>query len=133
MSLLAAAVLAAQASAARARIEELFAAFNRHDVAALSALYVADARLTSSDFCTPRTARDVPRTYGALFEAFPDIRDELDTIIIEGDRAAVRFVSHSETPGRAFRLTLVTLFEFKNGKIAADETVFDNAGRPCEP
>ena len=132
MSLLLAAGLAAELNP-RAQIDALFAAFNRHDLAALQSLYLADARLTSSDFCAPRTARDVPRTYGALFATFPDIRDEVDTVIIEGSRAAVRFVSHSEVPGRAFRLTLVTLFEFKSGKIAADETTFDPGGRACEP
>ena len=42
-----------------------------------------------------------------MFRAFPDIRDDVDTIIIKGDRAAVRFVSSSRAlGGRAGRLRL---------------------------
>jgi hypothetical protein len=82
-------------------IDKLFDSFNRHDVAALQSLYAPNARLTSSDFCKPRTGADVARTYGALFRGFPGIRDDVDTIIIAGDRAAVRFVSSIRTPGKA--------------------------------
>jgi ketosteroid isomerase-like protein len=113
-------------------IDQLFDAFNRHDVAALQALYAPNARLTSSDFCKPRTGTDVGRTYGAMFRAFPDIRDDVDTIIIDGDRAAVRFVSSSHTPGGKFRLKLMTFFRFRGGRIVEDDTVFDTSGRACE-
>jgi ketosteroid isomerase-like protein len=113
-------------------IDQLFDAFNRHDVAALQALYAPNARLTSSDFCKPRTGTDVGRTYGAMFRAFPDIRDDVDTIIIDGDRAAIRFVSSSRTPGGSFRVKLMTFFRFSGGRIVEDDTVFDTSGRACE-
>lgn len=113
-------------------IDQLFDAFNRHAVAALQALYAPNARLTSSDFCKPRTGADVGRTYGAMFRAFPDIRDEVDTIVIDGDRAAVRFVSSSHAPGGTFRLKLMTFFRFDGGRIIEDDTVFDTSGRACE-
>ena len=113
-------------------VHKLFASFNRHDAAALQALYVPNARLTSSDFCNPRTGADVARTYEALFRAFPDIRDDVETIVIEGDRAAVRFVSSSHTLGRNFRLNLVTFFRISDGRIIEDDTIFDTGGRACE-
>jgi ketosteroid isomerase-like protein len=113
-------------------IDKLFDSFNRHDVAALQALYAPNARLTSSDFCKPRTGADVSRTYGAMFRAFPDIRDDVETIIIERDRAAVRFVSSSRAPGGGFRVSLITIFRFSDGKIVEDDTVFDTGGRACE-
>jgi predicted SnoaL-like aldol condensation-catalyzing enzyme len=113
-------------------ISKLFDSFNRHDVSALQALYAPNARLTSSDFCKPRTGTDVGRTYGAMFRAFPDIRDDVDAIIIDGDRAAVRFVSSSNTPGGNFRLVLMTFFRFSGGRIIEDDTVFDTSGRACE-
>src|SRR3984957_15567474 len=87
-------------SASGGIIDKLFDSFNRHDTAALQALYAPNAHLTSSDFCRPRTGADVTRTYEALFRAFPDIRDDVETIIIEGDRVAVRFVSSSLMPGK---------------------------------
>ena len=119
-------------SAPGAIIDRLFDSFNRHDVAALQALYAPNARLTSSDFCKPRTGVDVARTYGALFRAFPDIRDDVDAIIIEGDRAAVRFVSSIRTPGGGFPLKLTTFFRFSGGRIIEDDTIFDTSGRACE-
>jgi hypothetical protein len=112
-------------------IGKLFDSFNRHDVAALQAMYAPDARLTSSDFCKPRTGSDVTRTYGAIFRTFPDIRDDVD-IIIKGDRAAVRFVSSSRALGEGFRLKLMTIFRFSRGRIIEDDTIFDTGGRACE-
>jgi len=119
-------------SAPGAIIDKLFDSFNRHDVAALRALYAPNARLSSSDFCKPRTGADVTRTYAAMFRAFPDIRDVVDTIIIKGDRAAVRFVSSSRAPGGGFRLKLMTIFRFSGGRIIEDDTIFDTGGRACE-
>jgi ketosteroid isomerase-like protein len=113
-------------------IDKLFDSFNRHDVPALQALYAPNARLTSSDFCKPRTGADVTRTYGAMFRAFPDIRDDVETIIIEGDRAAVRFLSSSRTPGGGFRLKLMTFFRFSGSRIIEDDTIFDAGGRACD-
>jgi ketosteroid isomerase-like protein len=125
--------LASSAATPRALIDHLFAAFNRHDAGALQALYAPEAVLTSSDFCQPRTGRDVTRTYSALFRSFPDIQDRIVTVVIEGDRAAVRFVSSSNLQSRAFRMQLVTLLRFKHGRIIEDDTLFDTGGRPCEP
>lgn len=119
-------------STPRAIIEKLFDSFNRHDVAALQALYTENARLTSSDFCSPRTGADVARTYAALFRAFPDIRDDLQTIVIQGDRAAVRFISSSHVPAGDFHLKLMTFFRFSAGRIIEDDTVFDTRGRACD-
>lgn len=113
-------------------IYKLFDSFNRHDVAALQAMYAPNARLTSSDFCKPRSGVDVTRTYAAMFRAFPDIRDDVDTIIIQGDRAAVRFVSSSRAPGGGIRLNLMTIFRFSDGQVIEDDTIFDTGGRACE-
>lgn len=120
------------AASPAALIDRLFAAFNRHDVLALQALYAPDARLTSSDFCSPRRETDVTRTYGALFRSFPDIHDRVDTVVLSEDRAAVRFTSTSNVHERAFRLKLVTFFRFRDGKIVEDDTIFNTKGRKCE-
>ena len=116
----------------RAVVEELFRAFNRHDVSALQALYAPDARLTSSDFCKARTGADVTRTYEALFRVFPDIRDEVISIVVDGDQAAVRFRISSVTEGNEIHFELMTFFRFRDGRIVEDATIFDTRGRPCE-
>ena len=113
-------------------VEELFRAFNRHDVSALQALYVPDARLTSSDFCKARTGADVTRTYTALFREYPDIRDEVISIVVDGDQAAVRFMTSSDNEGKEFHFELMTFFRFRDGRIVDDATIFDTTGRPCE-
>lgn len=115
----------------RSIVEELFRAFNRHDVSALQALYVHDARLTSSDFCKPRTGADVTRTYTALFREYPDIRDEVISIVVDGDQAAVRFMTSSGTDRKEY-FELMTFFRFRDGLIVEDATIFDTKGRPCE-
>ena len=94
-------------------------------------MYAPNARLASPDFCKPRTGADVTRTYEAIFRAFPDIRDDVHTIIIDGDRAAVRFVSSSRVAG-GMRLKLMTFFRFGDGRIIEDDTIFDTGGRACE-
>ena len=114
-------------------IDKLFSAFNSHDAQALQQLYDPKARLTSSDFCKPRNGYDVVRTYKAIFMAFPDIRDDIDTVVIDKDRAAVRFMSSGGQGSSAFRFEFMTFFRFSGGRIVEDHTVFDTHGRPCEP
>jgi ketosteroid isomerase-like protein len=116
----------------RTVVEELFRAFNRHDVVAMRALYTSDARLTSSDFCKARTGADVTRTYAALFRAVPDIRDDVISIVVDGDQASVRFMASSATEGNEFHFELMTFFRFRDGRIVEDDTIFDTKGRPCE-
>jgi predicted ester cyclase len=120
------------ASSSLTIINKLFNAFNQHDTAALQALYSPNAQLTSSGFCKARTGADVARTYAAIFRDIPDIQDEVDSIVIQGDRAAARFVSSGHTPEGEVRLKLVTFFRFKHGRIIEDDTVFDAGGRACE-
>jgi len=115
----------------RSVVEELFRAFNRHDVSALQALYAPDARLASSDFCKERTGADVTRTYAALFRDYPDIRDEVISIVVDGDQAAVRFMTSIGTD-REQSFELMTFFRFRDGRIVEDTTIFDTEGRPCE-
>ena len=59
-------------------IRSLFAAFNRHDVEGLAALYAPDAYLMSSDFSAPRGGpTGVRKTYSELFSQLPQVHDEV--------------------------------------------------------
>lgn len=116
---------------AEAIILDMFSAFNHHDPAAMEQMYAADARLTSSDFCHPRGRSDVKRTYAALFTAFPDIHDDVKDMVSQGDRVAVRFVATSKSGGLS--LTIHTFLRVRDGRIVEDDSIFDTAGRPCEP
>jgi len=94
-------------------------------------LYSDDAELKSSDFCSPRRGRnDVRRTYKELFDNFPDLRDDVQILVVQDDRVAVRFVSSSAIHG-PFKVEIATFLTVRNGQIVSDESVFDTAGRPC--
>jgi ketosteroid isomerase-like protein len=112
-------------------VQAMFAAFNRHDAAAMKLMYSEDARLTSSDFCHARGRSDVTRTYEALFQAFPDIHDDVATIVTQGDRVAVRFTASSKRGGMS--MTIHTFLRVRDGRIVEDDSVFDAGGRACEP
>jgi uncharacterized protein (TIGR02246 family) len=116
---------------AREVVKAMLEAFNRHDATAMARLYARDARLTSSDFCSPRGQADIERTYRALFEAFPDIRDDVSTIVAEGEHVAVRFTAVSKTG--PLQLPIQTMLTVRDGLITEDHSVFDTGGRPCAP
>ena len=133
LNALLAVVILTSAPAPHTVVERLFEAFNRHDTAALQALYAPGARLTSSDFCHPRTAADVPRTYTGIFRAFPNIHDRITAGVFDGDQAAVRFISTGTGAMGRLHQEFITYFRFRNGRIIEDDTVFDTKGRACDP
>jgi predicted ester cyclase len=112
----------------------MFDAFNRHDAAAMAQLYANDARLASSDFCAVRNGpTEVLRTYRELFAAFPDIRDEIDQVVVEGDHVAVRFVARSGQGSSALAMPIATFLTVQQGLIQSDQSTFDTGGRACTP
>jgi ketosteroid isomerase-like protein len=115
----------------KAVVHAMFESFNQHDARAMQALYAEDARLTSSDFCGPRGKQDIPRTYETLFRTFPDVQDSIETVVVERDMVAVKFVASS--PTGKWRLTIHTFLKIKDGLIVSDDSVFDNGGRDCQP
>jgi predicted SnoaL-like aldol condensation-catalyzing enzyme len=112
-------------------VRKMFEAFNRHDASAMERLYAPEAHLSSSDFCKPRGRTDIQRTYGALFKAYPDIRDEIEALVAQGDTVAVRFTAFSHAGN--LKLTIQTFLRIRDGLIVSDDSVFDAAGRPCDP
>ena len=115
-------------------LERLFDAFNRHDATAMAGLYAKDARLVSSDFCGLRVGRaEVMRTYRELFSAFPDIHDDVEQMVVEGDRVAVHFVARSGQGSSPLQLPISTFLTVRHGLIQSDESTFDTGGRPCTP
>ena len=124
---------AATAPSSRQVVQAMFDAFNRHDAAAMAALYSATAHLTSSDFCTPRGKKDVERTYASLFDAFPDIRDDIDSMLASGDRVAVRFTARGRSGSTVMALRIITFLTVRDGRIIEDDSVFDTRGEPCRP
>ena len=81
----------------------------------------------SSDFSEPRHGPDgVRKTYSELFSQLPQIHDEVKTLIVRGDAAAVEFVSTWAAKGNmpAGKLAIATFFKFKERKIISDISYF---------
>lgn len=128
IALMFAATLSADDPASRDTALAVFDAFNRRDLAAMEALYARDAVLTSSDFCAPRGRADIRRTFQVLFDAFPDVRDEIGKVVAEDGLVAVQFTAKAS----GLELPIVTIFTIRDGLIVRDETVFDTGGAPCQ-
>ncbi|ULU23987.1 nuclear transport factor 2 family protein [Dyella terrae] len=112
----------------------MFGAFNRHDADGLAHLYASDAQLASSDFCHPRRGRaEVARSYRELFAEFPDVHDEIEQMVAQDDRVAVRFVARSSEGVRSLNLPISTFLVVRQGEIRSDVSTFDTGGRPCTP
>ena len=113
-------------------VESMFAAFNRHDVEAMAALYSDDAFIDSPDFDAPKRGQQAIREiYTKYFRQTPDIRDDVKSIVACGDKVFVEFVSSGtiENPpsyappqmkGKKFAVKMVSVLEIKNGKIVRD-------------
>lgn len=84
------------------------------------------------------TGRDAPRAMTEMMRsAFPDMRAEVDDIIEEGDKLAVRgrFLGTHEgefmgipATGRSFEVNVMDVLQFEGGKVVAHWGVTDTAG-----
>lgn len=123
-----------QRGSAKAVVEQRFDAVRQHDVGAVVMLYSSNAVETSPAFCHERLGRDgVRRTYAELFKAYPNITDDVITMIVDGDRVAVQFVARVRKPDGSFlfEVPLANFLTVQHGLITRDETYFDTKGRPC--
>ena len=115
-------------TAAGKLVEARFATFNRHDLDGIARLYAADAVLTSPGFCAPRKGEDgVRRSYADLFKSYPDISDDNVSYVAEGDRIAVRYVTHV---GK-YAVPIASFLTVRDGLIAEDDAYFDAHGQTC--
>jgi ketosteroid isomerase-like protein len=125
---------ASHAMGSQAIITARFAAINRHDIDAAVALYAADATLTASDFCAPRHGRaDVERTLRGIFQLVNDLNADVESMVTQGDRVAVRFVVRGNVGGHPIAIPIMDFYTVRDGLIVADDGIFDTGGRPCSP
>ena len=114
-------------------------ALNRHDVAALTAMYAEDAMLESPMLETVRGREAIALSFERLFTLFPDYsitsRDPL--FISEGDRAA-EFTTVTGTlrgpllgmapTGQPIEYQAARLFTFRGELIAHEQRIYDFGG-----
>jgi ketosteroid isomerase-like protein len=113
-------------------VEARFDMFNRHDLNGLVALYAPDAVLTSPGFCQNRIGlAGARRAYSELFQAVPDIQDQVTAVVIDDHHIAVQFVARSTRPGAAFEVHIGNFLTLENGLITRDDAYYDAKGRAC--
>jgi hypothetical protein len=126
--------ISASEPSARTIVEKRIAAVARHDLDAIVALYAADAIETSPGFCSNRTGTEgVRRTYGELFQLYPNITDDVVAYVVDGQHVAVQFVARVRKAdgSLAFEVPIANFLTVEHGRITRDDTYFDTKGRPC--
>jgi steroid delta-isomerase-like uncharacterized protein len=112
-------------------------AFVRRDLDALAELYAEEA-VIESPLAGTLSGRDAfALAHSAIFSAFPDIVNTFEPPLVGDDRAALMTESVGTNTGslmglsptgRAFRLRLVFLLDFRDGRIVRDRRIYDFTG-----
>ena len=102
-----------------------FAAFNRHDAAAIERLYAPDAVLRDPDHRMLRGNKPIAATYRSLFRHVPDVHDRLLHVDVAGRRVYVEFISTGSSGGKTFHLPILSVLTVEGGRIVEDSTYFD--------
>jgi ketosteroid isomerase-like protein len=105
-----------------------FAAFDRHDTAAIQAIYADEAVLHSPDYPNLVGNAQIAATYRRLFEAIPDAKDELRSLDRSGDKVYAQFIltGHWKTaPDQAVKVRILSVYTLQGGHIVEDVTYYD--------
>lgn len=111
----------------QAFVEDMFAAFNAHDVERLKTFYADDAIVYAPESCEPTIGRDaIGASYAEMFAHISDVHDELETVVTEGSKTAVIFTASSDAPGAAFQLPIAAFLTIEDGLIVEDRVFFNS-------
>ena len=117
--------------------ERFVAAWKQRDPVALAELHAPDGVAESPMYSTRRGRKAIEEAYRAFVTSFPDMRADVDTILVDPPRVAI-FATVNAThvneffglPGtnRQIEFRVARLFEFENGLIARDRRIYDFTG-----
>ena len=129
-----------QAVMPRAQIEEIFArrqdAYDNLDAAALAEDYADDAVIESPISGTHGKA-EARQNIDVVFRAFLDITVTTEALVIDGNHVAqigtiegtnIGGLFGLPPSGKPFKVPMVFVFEFRNGKIMHERRVYDFTG-----
>lgn len=112
---------------------------NRHDMEAMLATLVDEDPVRDEVAGkTYRGRKDVAKRYGDLWKAFPDftvvptgLYEHGETVVMEADYTGThKGVFNGFAPtGKSFKLRIVVVFRFTDGKIGAESIYLDYAGQ----
>lgn len=111
---------------ARALVERIVDAYNRHDTDALVGLYHPDITYWSALGGEQKGLQAVRDHIEHLHEILPDERMAARTIITDGDVAVAEFESTGTNPaGRPYRIEFTEVFEIHDGVVRAIKVYLD--------
>ena len=111
--------------------------YEQLDAAAMAGDYADDA-VIQSPMAGVHHGREAETAFRHWFNAFRDMTQTLDAVIIDGDRVvevrSLRGTHVGEFLGlapthKAFHLSIVSLYELKDRKIAHERRIYDFTGR----
>ncbi|MEJ1241125.1 nuclear transport factor 2 family protein [Chryseolinea sp. T2] len=107
----------------------MFDAFNKHDWQKMADYYAEGA-----DFLDPslgksfvkQSHKEIVDKYQGMQQMFPDIKDEVTSVHVDGEAVIVQFTSHGTMDGgTSFSLPIITVLTFDDGLITRDATYYD--------
>jgi predicted ester cyclase len=110
------------------------AAFDRHDAGALAADHLPDGSFTSPAHGTVHGRPAIEHVYRFWFDAFPDLRLDWESPLIDGDEAALFWRFSGTVQGPFFGITIpgakvempgAAHYTFRDGGIVRVSHVFD--------
>ncbi|MCK7554226.1 nuclear transport factor 2 family protein [Chitinophaga sedimenti] len=111
---------------------QYFEHFNNHDWEKMAAMYTDTVELKDPSLGTSvvlQTHEQVIAKYRGLHNMLPNIHDSILQVYPSGEKhVIVEFISTGAADSFKIALPIVTIFEFKDGKISKDYTYYDNAG-----
>jgi steroid delta-isomerase-like uncharacterized protein len=121
----------------RAFLDRFVRAWERQDVAALSACYAEDCVVVSPIFGTLKGRTQVAKSFADLFRAFAQSTIRVDDMVIANSdpaRAVIMWTVHSvhagdifgmPATGRRIERTVAYFFTFRDGLIVGERRVYD--------
>ena len=109
-------------------VRQKFAAFNRHDAAAIQDIYATDAVLHSPDYPALTGNAKIAGTYRGIFAGVPDAVDEVQNLDAVGNRVYAQFILTGHFQGAAdkpLNVRIMSIYTVKDGHITEDETYYD--------
>ena len=105
----------------------MFEAFNNHDVEKLKTFYSEDAVVYSPESCEPTVGRDaIGKSYAMMFSQIPDVHDELEVVVTEGETTAMIFTASSKAPGMEFEMPISAFLTIQDGLVVQDRAFFNS-------
>lgn len=113
------------------RVQHYFELFNAHQWEQLSNLYTDTASMKDPSIgteCTRQTKQEIKTKYQELQKIIPDVHDSIIAIYpSKSNSCTVEFISSGTLPdGSQMKLSICTIFTYKDSLIAADYTYYDN-------